>query len=169
MKKTSYKLAACGVLSALACITFVIENLFPPLFIPGAKLGLSNLFILLALATLGARYAFFALGVKTLVGCFVTGFYSLAYSLPAGIAALAAEIILIYYVKTSLPAASAAGAVINVTVQNLVFCITAGAAEYFVYLPYLALIGAVTGSAVGLALHFAVGKLPENLFKENAN
>ena len=127
------------------------------------------LFILLALATLGVRYAFFALGVKSLVGCMVTGFYSLAYALPAGVAALATEIILIYYVKTSLPAASAAGAVINVTVQNLVFCITAGAAEYFVYLPYLALIGAVTGSAVGLALHFAVRKLPENLFKENTN
>ena len=38
------KLTLCSIYSALAIISFVIENLFPPLFLPGARMGVSNVF-----------------------------------------------------------------------------------------------------------------------------
>ena len=44
MKKPSVKkLALCGVLTAFALIAFMLENLLPPLFLPGARLGLSDI------------------------------------------------------------------------------------------------------------------------------
>lgn len=168
-KETTKKIALCGILSAFACIAFMIENLFPPLFIPGAKLGLSNLFVLLALLMLGVKYAFFSLFAKVLVSCFFAGFASAMYSLPAGTLALTAEILLIYAVKTSLPCASVTGSVINVTVQNSIFCLIAGTPEYLVYLPYLATIAAITGFAVGTALFFTIKRLPEKNVQEDVN
>ena len=47
-ERTVYKIAACGIFSALALIAFVIESLFPPFFIPSARMGISNIFVLLA-------------------------------------------------------------------------------------------------------------------------
>ena len=165
--KASYKIALCGVFSALSAITFTLENLFPPLFIPGARLGLSNLFVLLSLTVLGVRYALVTLSVKALTGCFSSGFFSLVYSLPAGFSALAAEIFLIYPLKASVVAASVTGSVINSVTQNAVFCLTANASEYLVYLPYLALTACLAGLAVGFALYVTLNKLPDKLFKED--
>lgn len=161
------KITLCGIYSALACITFMLENLFPPLIIPGAKLGLSNLFVLLSLVTVGKGVAFITLFIKVIIGSLVTGFSSIMYSLPAGVVALGAEILLAYYVNSSLIAASVAGAVLNSTVQNVVFCLISGMRNYLVYLPYLALISVIAGLAVGFALILTIKKLPDKLFKED--
>lgn len=161
------KITLCGIYSALACITFMLENLFPPLIIPGAKLGLSNLFVLLSLLTVGKGAAFITLFIKIIVGSLVTGFSSIMYSLPAGVVALGAEILLAYYINSSLIAASVAGAVLNSTVQNVVFCLISRMQSYLVYLPYLALISVIAGLAVGFALTLTIKKLPDKLFKED--
>ena len=117
-KETTKKIALCGILSAFACIAFMIENLFPPLFIPGAKLGLSNLFVLLALITLGVKYAFFSLFAKVLVSCFFAGFASAMYSLPAG--CVAKRIYKPFSARGSLLSGSSA------TVSFRVFCCRKG-------------------------------------------
>lgn len=165
--KKSKKIALCGIFSAMACITFAIENLFPPLFIPGAKLGLSNLFVLLSLIIIGIGYAFMTLGLKVLVGGLIIGFSSVMYALPSGILALVVEIVLLYVVKTSVLSASVAGAVICSLVQNVVFCIVCGATEYLVYLPYLALISVIAGLAVGFACYIILKRLPKKQIKED--
>ena len=164
--KTTKKIALCAVFSAMSVITFMLENLFPPLFIPGARLGLSNLFILLSLSILGVKYAFITLIVKALIGCSFNGFFSIIYSLPAGMIALAFEILLIYKIKTSLICASITGAVVNSVGQNFVFCLTAETTEYFIYLPYLALIACFAGLAIGFALYITLKKIPDKFFKE---
>lgn len=161
------RITLCGIFSALACIAFMIENLFPPLIIPGAKLGLSNLFVLLSLVFLGKGYAFITLGVKVTVASLFSGLSAIMYSLPAGTLALMAEIFLIYTLKTSLVAASVAGAVVNSTVQNAVFCIITKTLEYLVYLPYLALIAIIAGLAIGFALFLTIKKLPDKFLKED--
>ena len=51
------KIATAAVLSAAALAVYVVESLFPPLILPGAKMGLSNVFELLALVCLGVGYA----------------------------------------------------------------------------------------------------------------
>lgn len=159
--KTTYKIAAAGLYSALALITFTLENLLPPLFIPGARLGLSNIFIIVSALTLGSVWGFAVLAVKTVVGSLIAGnFSAVLYSLPAGIIALLLQLLAIRAIKCSVIAASVLGATVNITVQNTVFCLVAGAAEYFIYLPYLALISILSGAVTGFVVVLLLKKLP---------
>ena len=91
------------------------------------------------------------------------------YSLPAGLVSLVIECVLLFIVKkVSIPAASVAGAVINSTVQNLVFCLITGVPEYLYYLPYLSLIAILSGLVIGFTVYLAVKKLPKKLFLTTA-
>lgn len=166
-EKTAYKLAACGIYSALALIAFVIEGLFPPLFLPSARIGVSNLFILLAAITLGVKYGAATLIIKCVLGSVFSGnFSALMYSLPAGIIAYTAEISTLRFFKGStVTAASALGAVINSVCQNAIFCIITESSEYFVYLPYLALTGLAGGLTVGIAATLILRILPERFLE----
>ena len=86
------------------------------------------------------------------------------YSLPAGILSLTVELLLLLTVKNlSIVAISVAGAVINSTVQNFVFCLITGAVEYLYYLPYLSLIAVLAGILVGFTVYLAVKRIPKNM------
>lgn len=153
------------MLSALALIAFIIESLFPPLFVPGAKMGLGNIFTMLALILYGGFGGTVTVLVKCLLGSVFSGNFSgLLYSLPAGLAALAFEYVTIKFLfpRISVIAVSVGAAVIHNAVQNLIFCLVTSA-EAVIYLPYLALIGAVSGLIVGLAVFSVTKLLPEKL------
>jgi heptaprenyl diphosphate synthase len=156
------RITLCAILSAFATLTFIIENLFPPLFLPGARLGLSNIFVLISAILLGGKYGFATLITKTIIGSLFSGNMSaLMYSLPAGILALTVQIIIIYYVKnTSTVCASIVGAIINTTSQNVIFCIVTNTMEYLAFLPYLATIGVFSGLLVGFAVYLILPRLP---------
>ena len=72
-KLTLRKITFCAVLSALATLAFMLENLFPPIILPGARMGVSNVFILLATLMLGYKYGFICLMVKILIGSLFSG------------------------------------------------------------------------------------------------
>lgn len=160
------KLTLCAFFSALALISFILEGLFPPLFIPGARLGVSNVFILLAIFVLGKSYGYVALTAKIVLGSVFAGNPSaMLYSLPAGVISVTIEILFIYRVKKlSVVSISAMGSVINLIIQNTVFCLVTGGTEYFVYLPYLALIGGIAGIFVGFAVYLILRYFPQKNF-----
>ena len=162
MKRLSFKIALTAIYTVLALISFVIESLLPPIYLPGARIGLSNVFILLAVITVGWQYGFIALIIKCLLGSlFVGNFSAIIYSLPSGAIALMIEIILLRFTKkTSVVAVSVAGGVINVLLQNLTFCLVTKSTAYLTYLPYLALIGTVAGTVVGFIVYLIVKKFP---------
>ena len=162
MKNKTYKIVLCAIFSTLATITFTIENLFPPLILPGARLGLSNVFILLSIILLGSLYGFITLTVKILLGSLFGGNVSaLMYSLPAAIISFSVQTSLIYFIKkVSIVAVSVVGAVINITVQNCVFCLVTRMSEYLIYLPYLAIISIIGGIAVGFIVYLILRRIP---------
>ena len=51
------KIAVLALFTALGLIVFIIENQFPPLFVPGAKMGLGYKFRLAASILYGPREA----------------------------------------------------------------------------------------------------------------
>lgn len=163
--KKSFKLALSGIFATLALLSFILENLFPPLFLPGARMGISNIFILLPALILGGWYAVAVLIIKTTLGSlFVGNISAVMYSLPAGLVALGLELILIYLVKNvSLLATSIVGAVVNVSIQNIIFCLITNVPEFLVYLPYLALLSVISGSLIGLATFFIIKIFPQKL------
>ncbi len=162
------RIAADALFSALALIVFLIENLFPPLFFPGAKMGLSNIFSLAALILYSPLDAFIVVAVRTLLGSVFAGNVSaLLYSFTGGIAAMGISAVLLYtlYPHISVMAVSIVAAVAHNIVQNLVFVAVAQTALVLSYMPYLALIGVLSGAIVGAAVTLIFKKVPLSVYE----
>lgn len=161
------KIAMLALFSALGLIVFIIENQFPPLFVPGAKMGLANIFSLAALILYGPIEALVVVAVRTVLGSLFAGNVSmLLYSLTGGVISLALSAILIYiaYPRVSVLAVSVAAAVLHNIVQNAVFVLVTGTSLMFSYMPYLALIGVLSGAIVGAVVTIIFKKVPESVF-----
>ena len=161
------KIAMLALFSALGLIVFIIENQFPPLFVPGAKMGLANIFSLAALILYGPIEALVVVAVRTVLGSLFAGNVSmLLYSLTCGVISLALSAILIYiaYPRVSVLAVSVAAAVLHNIVQNAVFVLVTGTSLMFSYMPYLALIGVLSGAIVGAGVTIIFKKVPESVF-----
>lgn len=166
---TIRKITLSAVLSALALISFMLENLFPPLFVVGGRIGIANFFVLTAGIVCGFRYGFSVLVVKAVLGSILTGNAgAILYSLPAGVIAYTTEMLIILFTpKISLIAASVLGGVLNACLQNAAFCLITATPEYFAYMPYLALVGLLGGGIVGTAVYITLKLLPERVFYSN--
>lgn len=157
-----------GALTAAALLVFLLENLMPPILIPGAKLGLANIFTLLCLIWFSSAEAFILLLVRVLLGSFFSGnLFAAVYSLSAGTASLIISALLLKLIpKISLISVSVTAAVVHNLVQNAVFCLISGTTAAFVYLPYLALLGAVSGAFTGACVYFLTHKIPFSFFEK---
>ncbi len=161
------RIATLSVLTAMGLITFIIESLFPPLFLPGAKMGLSNIFSLLTLFVLGPTEAFVLVIVRTTLGSVFTGNIStLMYSMTAGLVSVAVSAVLVEFVypRVSIVSISVVAAVMHNVAQNVVFCLVSNTPEMFAYMPWLALIGVVAGIIVGFAVWFILRTVPAKVF-----
>lgn len=167
MRVNAKKIAVLGVLTALSLIAFLIENLFPPIFIPGAKLGLANAFSFIALIIYSPLEAFAVVAVRTLLGAVFAGNISaVMYSFTGGIISMGISSLLIYlaHPRVSVMSASVAAAVAHNLTQNAVFALVSGTALALTYSPYLALIGVLSGAFIGAAVTLTVKRVPESAF-----
>lgn len=169
--KTKYfsakRIATLSALTAMGLIMFMVESLFPPLILPGAKMGLSNIFSLLALFLLGPLDAVVLVLVRTTLGSVFTGNMStLMYSMSAGLVSVAVSAVLVEfaYPKVSIVAISVVSAVMHNVAQNVVFCLVSNTPEMFSYLPWLALLGILAGLIVGFAVWFILRAVPIRTF-----
>ncbi len=174
--KTKYfsakRLATLSVLTAMGLIMFMVESLFPPLFLPGAKMGLSNIFSMLALYLLGPVEAFVLVAVRTVLGSMFTGNMStLMYSLTAGIVSVVVSSVLVEFVypRVSIVAVSIVSAVMHNLTQNVVFCLVSNTPQMFSYMPWLALLGVLAGIIVGFAVWFILKMVPTRTFASILN
>lgn len=166
-KFSAKRLATLSVLCAMALIMFMIESLFPPLFLPGAKMGLSNVFSLLAVFLLGPVDAVVLVIVRTTLGSVFTGNVStMLYSTTAGLVSVAVSSLLVQFVypKISVVSVSVVSAVVHNVAQNVVFCLVSNTPQMFAYVPWLALLGVVAGIIVGLAVWFVLRAVPLKTF-----
>ena len=171
LNKTKYfsarRVATLAVLTAMGLIMFMVESLFPPLFLPGAKMGLSNIFSLLTLFVLGPIEAIILVVIRTTLGSIFTGNIStLMYSMTAGLVSVIVSIILVEFVypKVSIVAISVVAAVMHNLTQNIVFCLVSNTPEMYSYMPWLGLLGIVAGIIVGFAVWFILRAVPTRVF-----
>ena len=153
MKPFSVKrLTLISVLAALSLLAFLIESLIPMPFIPGARLGLGNVFVALSLVWLTLPETLLLLFAKCVLSSFFGGAISLIYSVVGGLASVLVEYFLLRFCETRLSHVSisvVAACVHNVS-QLLIFAVITSTAEVFLYLPYYLVLGAIAGAAVGL-------------------
>lgn len=170
-RNAAKRLATVAILVALSLITFIIENQFPPLFFPGARMGLANVFSLAALIIYTPLEAFLIVAVRTALGAVFAGNVSaLLYSFTGGVAAMAVSSVLVYlvYPKISVMATSIAAAVAHNITQNLMFILIMNTPLAFGYMPYLAALGVVSGAIVGGIILIIFRKTPESVFLKAA-
>lgn len=145
---SNQKLTKIAILSATALVFGYIESLLPPLFLPGVKLGLSNIVILLALYETDKLTAFFIMLIKVIVSSILfAGMSTFFYSLSGGILSL---IIMTLFKNRcfSLTGVSILGGVFHNIGQLISASIILGQNALY-YFPVLLISGAVMGVITG--------------------
>ena len=148
----SKRVATFGVLVALAFIFSYIESLvaFSGL-IPGMKVGLANIVIVLALYKLGEKEAFFISFVRiVLVGFTFGNMSTMLYSMAGGILSFLAMCIAKRTKLFSIVGVSILGAIFH-NIGQIVIAIWMLESSVLVhYLPLLLLSGLITGIVIGI-------------------
>lgn len=143
----------CAVLTALALALSYTERLIPLQLlipIPGIKLGLANIVTMTALYLLGARYsAMILLGRCVLGAVFGGGITGFLFSLWGGLLALGIMTLTKKWSIFSLYGVSILGAAAHNVGQILAAVVLLQSIYVGAYLPYLLLIGIVTGVMTG--------------------
>lgn len=146
------RLILCALLATIALALSYVESLAPlPLPIPGARLGLGNALVLLALLTLGKKEALAVMAVKTSLSALLFGTpISFLYALSGGALSLGAMVALHNRAQVSPIGQSIAGAVAHNLGQVLVAIALTATPQLILYFTPLALLGALTGALSGL-------------------
>lgn len=168
-KNAAKKIAVLAILTALSLITFIVESLFPPLIIPGAKMGLANVFSFAALIMYSPIEAFAIVAIRTVLGAVYAGnFSAVLYSFTGGMVSMAVSSLLMYlaHPRVSVMATSVAAAVAHNITQNVVFVFLAGSALMFGYMPYLILLGILSGAIVGGVIMLIFRGVPKTAFEK---
>lgn len=168
MNNSTKKLTRLAVLCTLALITFMVENLLPPLlaFAPGTKLGFASIFVNLAFLIYGKKEAFLVLGIKCLLGAVFTGnIFSLYYSIPAGAVSLLTTILLFKsaFPKISVITVSVAAAIMHNAVQIIMAAILFNTMQIVYYIPLASIAGFLAGIFTGLCLYFIIKYIPKKI------
>lgn len=141
-----------GVFAALALILSYVETLIPISFgVPGIKLGLANLVIVIVLYTYGGREALLLSVTRILLSGFLFGSLSMIfYSLAGGVLSLAVMVFLRRLGGFSVQGISMAGGVFHNIGQLLLAMVVVETYQVGYYVPVLLLSGLVTGMVIGV-------------------
>lgn len=158
--KKNRKLIYLSLLSAIGIVLGLFESVIPiPVAIPGARLGLSNIVVLVTIVAIGYKEGFFVSIFKTIILGIVTGavssfFFSIGGAILSSISMILAHKFLRKYL--SLIGISEIGSFFHSLGQVLVACFIMKTTTILAYLPLLVILGIFTGYFVGLASIYIV-------------
>lgn len=148
------KMALLGVLTAGAIVIAILESFIPSIGIPGVKLGLANIVILVTLYELGVWEAASINLLRVLVVGLVRGtFLSMGFLMSLTGCVLSLGIMILFYLlikKFSIIGVSVIGSIFHVTGQILIAMLYLGTAYIVLYLPVIAISAIITGVFVGI-------------------
>ena len=153
MKNKRGRVAVFGVFTALALIFSYVELLIPINFgIPGAKLGLANLVIIIVLYQTDWKEALLLSVVRIVLAGFLFGnLFGILYSLAGGILSLAVMALLKRSGAFSIIGVSMAGGVSHNVGQLIMAMLVVETYAVGYYLPVLLIAGLITGTLIGIA------------------
>ncbi|KAA0256881.1 Gx transporter family protein [Deferribacter autotrophicus] len=154
MLSQNKKLALLSIFSAITVILGYLEN-FIPLPLPGVKLGLSNIGVMLSIYTLGFSYSLAIVTLKSLIVPIFTGNFivKIALGLPASLISFLIMYVYFFLTKNySTPLSTGAlGAYFHILIQFFV------AKQLFIknlaifkIFPYFSLLSVLTGILTGI-------------------
>lgn len=172
MSKDVKDLVYTAILVAMALAVSLVESLIPlPFVMPGAKLGLSNMVILVTLILYGFKKGLLVAALKSVLLMMIIGFGpSFIYSFSGAIFSTIMMWIAYKYFHTKWSIFSVIGVSIIGAVSHNFAQVTAAAyilksLMVFTYFPFLTLIAIVTGYFVGLGSYNVASHLNKILEK----
>ena len=155
------RVAYFGVFTALALIFSYVETLIPVnLGIPGVKLGLANLIIVVALYKMRLSEAYLLSVVRVLLAGFIFGnYFSIIYSLAGGILSLTVMALLKKWGGFSLQGISIAGGVFHNIGQLIVAAVVVETFSVTYYFPVPLVAGLLTGLVIGIVAEMMLKRL----------
>lgn len=146
------RIAFLGLFVALAFVLSYIEYMLPiNLGVPGAKVGIANLAVMVTLYTIGEKNAI-ALSIirVVLVGLTFGNVSMMMYSLAGATLSLFVMLIAKKTDKLSMSGVSVLGGVFHNIGQIIVAMLVLETKSLIYYLPFLIVIGTITGVVIGL-------------------
>lgn len=146
------KVAFLGVFLALALIFSYVESLIPFFFgVPGMKLGLTNIVIVIVLYCMGAKEAYTLSIARVVLAGFLFGnLYSIIYSLAGALLSLTVMLLLKKTGQFKIISISAVGGICHNVGQLIVAMLVVENYRISYYLPALLIAGTITGILIGI-------------------
>lgn len=147
------RVAYFGVFTALALIFSYVETLIPfHIGIPGVKLGLANLIIVIALYKMSLKETYLLSVVRIVLSGFIFGnYFSIIYSLAGGLLSLTVMALLRKRGGFSILGISIAGGVCHNIGQLAIAMVVVETFSVIYYVPVLLIAGLATGLLIGIA------------------
>lgn len=158
-------IAYFGLLLALALVLSYVESLIPVFVsVPGVKLGLANLVVLICLYAYPAKYAFLISGMRViLAGLLFGSMFSILYSLAGAVLSLIVMLLAKKVFKLGILGVSILGGVFHNVGQLLVAILVVSNYRIGYLFPYLLLSGLLTGAIIGFIANSIVPYLKKHL------
>ncbi len=161
----SKKVAYYGVFASLAILMGYVESVIPiPLPVPGIKLGLSNVIVLLAMYSIDNKAGFGVSIVRVFVSAMLfKGFLSFWYSL---VGAVLSFIVMYFAKKTdklSCGGVSILGGIFHNIGQLFVAYIILGRSVVLYLAPVLIVSGVVTGFGIGVIVGYCKNYIDKSI------
>ncbi|WP_105619098.1 Gx transporter family protein [Vallitalea okinawensis] len=156
------KMVMIALMVAAAIILSYFERLIPlqlVIPVPGVKLGLANVVILTSIYLFSYREVFFIVLLKAgLVGVLFGSPITFLYSLAGSILSFLVMYILVVICKEYISSIgiSVSGAIFHNIGQITMASILIETRNIFMYLPYLMLVGIITGIGVGFVVKYII-------------
>lgn len=156
------KTAYLGFFAAIAIIFGYVETLIPVFAgIPGIKLGLANLSVLIILKKYGFKDAALVSVVRILVIGFLFGnMFSILYSLAGATLSLSVMVLLLKKTELTTVGISVFGGVTHNIGQLVIAALVVENTAVFYYTPPLLISGVVTGFLIGILTQEVLKRLP---------
>lgn len=162
----SKQIAIAALLTALALIFSYVEAILPfNIGIPGVKLGIANLVVIVALYLLNARYALLINVIRIVAAGFLfSGVFAILYSMAGGLLSLGLMVLLKKSDWFSIIGISVAGGVMHNMGQLLTAAFVISNLSVFLYFPVLLFSGLICGTIIGTVAFLILRKLPGNVY-----
>ncbi|MCR5835133.1 MAG: Gx transporter family protein [Lachnospiraceae bacterium] len=156
------KIAIRALLVALAMVLSFIESQIPiGVMVPGMKLGLTNIVVMVALYRLDEKEAIIINVIRIfLVGFTFGNLFSIAYSLAGGILSGIVMILLKKTKKVGMTTVSVAGGISHNVGQIIVAMVVMNTNAILYYLLVLWITGVFAGVAIGILSAEVIKRLP---------
>lgn len=146
------KIVIIAIFITLALVLSYVDSLIPfAIMVPGIKIGLANIVIILSLYMIGEKETILISTIRVILSSLLFGtMLTFAYSMTGAILSLIIMIILKQKTTLAMMTISIIGAVSHNIGQIIMAVIIMSTKEIIYYLPILMIIGVVSGTIIGI-------------------